>query len=141
MKKLLMTLVAALVAFTGISRADEYPDISIGDLKKAIAEKKVVIIDVNGTASYNKGHVPTAINFETAKDKLASVLPKEKDALVVAYCGSPQCSAYTAAAKAAKDLGYTNIKHMSVGISGWNEAKEKTEAGEPKKGKKEKKDA
>lgn len=141
MKKLLMTLVAALVAFTGISRADEYPDISIGDLKKAIADKKVTVIDVNGTGSYNKGHVPTAINYETSKDKLASLLPKEKDALVVAYCGGPSCSAYTQAAKAAKELGYTNVKHLSVGISGWTEAKEKTEAGKEKKEKKEKKDA
>lgn len=139
MKKIIMTLVAALVAFTGISRADEYPDISIGDLKKAIAEKKVVVIDVNGTASYNQAHIPGAVNFETSKEKLASVLPKDKGALVVAYCGGPSCNAYQAGAKAAVALGYTNVKHLSAGISGWTEAKEKTEAGAPKKekGKKE----
>ena len=51
MKKFILTLTAALLAFAGISRADEYPDISIGDVKKAIAEKKVALIDVNGSDS------------------------------------------------------------------------------------------
>jgi rhodanese-related sulfurtransferase len=136
MKKFLMTLLAATLAFAGISRADEYPSISIGDLKKAIAEKKVAVIDVNGTDSYNKGHIPGAINFETSKEKLADLLPKDKSTLVVAYCGGPQCNAYTQGAKAAKAAGYTNVKHLTAGISGWVEAKEKTEAVKEKKGEK-----
>jgi rhodanese-related sulfurtransferase len=61
------------------------------------------------------------------KDNLAKSLPADKGALVVAYCGGPTCGAYAAAAKAAKELGYTNVKHMSAGISGWMQAGEKTE--------------
>ena len=121
MKKLI-ALVFALVATAGF--AAEFPDISIADLKQAIADKKVTVIDVNGAASYQAGHVPTAIDFATQGDKLASVLPADKGALVVAYCGGPQCSAYKAAANAASQLGYTNVKHLSAGISGWKAAKE-----------------
>jgi len=47
--------------------------------------------------------------------------------LVVAYCGGPSCNAYTRAANAASKLGYTNVKHLSAGISGWLQAKELTE--------------
>ena len=103
------------------------PDISIPELKKAIAAKKVTVIDVNGSDTYKEGHIPTAIDFEANKDKLAEVLPKDKDALIVAYCGGPQCGAYKSAAKAAVALGYTNVKHLSAGISGWKDAGEKTE--------------
>jgi rhodanese-related sulfurtransferase len=60
---------------------------------------------------------------------LASVLPKDKHALIVAYCGNPRCPAYRAAATAAKKLGYKNIKHLTAGIQGWKEAGEKTEKG------------
>jgi rhodanese-related sulfurtransferase len=49
--------------------------------------------------------------------------------LIIAYCGSPKCGAYLQAAKAAEKLGYTNIKHMSAGIAGWNDAKLPTEPG------------
>ncbi len=136
MKKFILTLLTAALAFTGITRADEYPDISIGDLKKAIAEKKVVIIDVNGSDSWKSGHVPTAVDFQASKEKLADVLPKDKGALVVAYCGGPSCNAYQAAAKAATTLGYTNVKHLSAGISGWMKAGEKTEKAKVEKPKK-----
>lgn len=124
MKKLI-ALAFALVASSLF--AAEYPDISIADLKTAIAEKKVTVIDVNGSASYAEGHVPGAIDFVAKKDDLASALPADKGALVVAYCGGPKCSAYKAAAKEAEKLGYTNVKHLSAGISGWKEAGEKLE--------------
>ena len=126
MKKLLAT-VCALALSSLAALAAEYPDISIAELKKAIAEKKVTVIDVNGAESFKSGHVPTAVDFTAVKGDLAAVLPKDKDALVVAYCGSPNCSAYTAAANAAKKLGYTNVKHLSAGISGWVKANEPTE--------------
>ncbi|MFN7561305.1 MAG: rhodanese-like domain-containing protein [Prosthecobacter sp.] len=124
MKKLL-TLVLAMIASSVM--AAEFPDISIADLKQAIADKKVTVIDVNGAASYAKGHVPGAINFAEAKADLASKLPADKGALVVAYCGGPSCSAYKAAANKAAELGYTNVKHLSAGISGWLQAGEATE--------------
>lgn len=133
MKKFILTLLTAALALTGIVRADEYPDISIGDLKKAIAEKKVTLIDANGSDSWKEAHIPGAIDFEASSEKLASMLPKDKGALIVAYCGGPSCSAYKAGAKVATKAGYTNVKHLSAGISGWKSAGEKTEKGKAAK--------
>lgn len=124
--KRLLTLTAAL-CLASVAFAGDFPDISLKDLKSAVAAKKVTLLDVNGSDSYKKAHIPTAHNFETVKGDLAKVLPEDKNALVVAYCGGPQCGAYQAAAKAAKELGYTNVKHFSAGISGWKGAGEKTE--------------
>lgn len=126
MKKLI-TIALALV-FSSAVHAGEFPDITVAELKQAIASKSVTVIDVNGTASYNKGHIPTAIDYATNKETLAKSLPADKGALIVAYCGGPKCGAYQAAAKEAKKLGYTNVKHLSAGISGWKQAGEKTEA-------------
>ncbi len=125
MKKLLALLAVTVCA--AAVQAGEFPDISITEVKAAIAAKKATIIDVNGTDSYKEGHVPSAIDFTAAKADLAKALPADKSALVIAYCGSPTCPAYAQAAEAAKKLGYTNVKHMSAGISGWMQAGEKTE--------------
>jgi len=125
MKKLLALVAIGFVAFS--VRAAEFPDITITDVKTAIKSHNAVIIDVNGTESYNKGHVPTALNFDTIEGKLQQALPKDKNALIIAYCGNPRCKAYQAAAKAASKLGYKNVKHMSAGIMGWKDAGEKTE--------------
>ena len=126
MNKFLTFLAAMLVSASAF--AGEFPDISISEVKALAKSKKATIIDVNGTDSYKKGHVPTAIDWDVVSGKFASVLPKDKNALIVAYCGSPKCKAYQAAANAAEKLGYKNVKHMSAGISGWMQAGEKTEA-------------
>ena len=120
MKKILTLLISSLFA-TAIF-AGEYPDVSIKDLQKALKAGKVAVIDVNGARSYKKGHIPTAIEFGSNAKNLAKLLPKDKNTLVVAYCGGPGCSAYKRGASAAEKLGYKNIKHLSAGISGWKKA-------------------
>jgi rhodanese-related sulfurtransferase len=127
MKKLLVFASAFILAAN--LYAAEFPSITIDDLKTAIASKQVVLLDANGSESWQKGHIPGAIDYSAKKDNLASVLPQDKDALVVAYCGNPQCVAYRAAAEAAKKLGYKNVKHLTAGIMGWKDAGEKTEPG------------
>ncbi|MGD0814524.1 MAG: rhodanese-like domain-containing protein [Verrucomicrobiota bacterium] len=127
MKKLVIFAAAFVLAASAY--AAEFPTITIPDLKAAITSKQVVLLDANGSESWQKGHIPGAIDFSSQKDNLASVLPKDKNELVVAYCGNPQCVAYRAAAEAAKKLGYTNIKHLTAGIMGWRDAGEKTEPG------------
>lgn len=125
MKKLLSFLTAALV--TTVVIAGEFADISISEVKKLAESKKAVIIDVNGSESYAKGHIPGALDFAAIQAKLADALPKDKSTPIVAYCGGPKCKAYQAAATAAQKLGYKNVKHMSAGISGWKEAGQKLE--------------
>ena len=126
MKKILALLVAASAVVSAY--AAEFADISITEVKQLAESKSAVIIDVNGDDSFKAGHVPGAVNFAAIKDTFATSLPKKKDALIVAYCGNPKCGAYLRAAKAAEKLGYTNIKHMSAGISGWKAAGMKTES-------------
>lgn len=125
MKKILSLLVAALFATTVY--AGEYPDISVKALGDAIKAGKVAVIDVNGAKSFSNGHIPGAINFSASAKELAKLLPKDKGTLVVAYCGGPKCKAYKRGASAAEKLGYTNVKHLSAGISGWKKAGMKTE--------------
>src|SRR5688572_33332769 len=121
-----LTFAAAFVSADSKKKKDA-PEISIDNLKQALEEKKVTVIDVNGTDSYKSGHIPTAIDYEAEKEAIKEKLPADKDALIVAYCGGPQCGAYKAATKVALDLGYTNVKHLKAGISGWKDAGEKTE--------------
>jgi rhodanese-related sulfurtransferase len=125
MKKLLVASLVALSLVAGAFAAPTYPDISREELKTAIAAGKVTLIDVNGSSSYQAGHIPTAKDYAVISADFATHLPKDKSALVVAYCGSPKCGAYKRAAEAAAKLGYTNVRHFSGGISGWREAGEK----------------
>ena len=129
MKKILALLVTVLVAVAVHAHPGEFTDISVADVNTLAASKSAVILDANGTGSYQAGHVPTALDFSAIQEHLGASLPADKNALIVAYCGNPACGAYLRAAKAAQKLGYTNIKHMSAGIDGWKAAGMKTEPG------------
>ena len=127
-----MKLVTALFVCLGLvgpllAASSKVPSISHDELAKAIAARTVTVIDVNGTDSFSEGRIPGAIDYFAHKDALAAVLPKKKDALVVAYCGNEFCTAYLAAATAAMELGYTNVKHYSPGIDGWKKSGAKVE--------------
>lgn len=127
MKKILLPLLACFALVTAaFAGAGKVADISHDELKAAIASGKVALIDVNGTDSYKSGHIPGAIDFEANEAKLATLLPADKTALVVAYCGNERCGAYKEGASAAEKLGYTNVKHYSKGIAGWKKAGETT---------------
>lgn len=91
--------------------------ISFDDLKKAIAEKKVLLLDCNGDESYAKGRIPTALNCKAAD--IDAKLPADKGALIVAYCGSEKCTSWKGGASKASKLGYTNVKHFEGGLKGW----------------------
>lgn len=121
MKKLL-TLVVALFAATAALAGSKFADISHDELQAAIAAKQVVVLDVNGTDSYAAGRIPGAIDYVANKDQLATLLPADKSALIVAYCGNEKCSAYRNAAIAAEKLGYTNVKHYAPGLAGWKKS-------------------
>jgi len=124
-----------LIAFSALSLlalnvfAAPGSDISLADLKKAVADKSVTLLDANGAESYKAGHIPGAVDFFSSEKDLAASLPADKGALIVAYCYSPACPAYKQAVSAAEKLGYTNVKHYPGGISGWKEAGEPVETG------------
>ena len=120
MKKILIPFI---LIWTAVSlQGQDFADISIEDLQKAILAKKVAIIDVNGQKSFQNGHIPGAINFSSQKQALKKLLPSNKNTLIVAYCGGPSCRAYHRGAKAAAELGYSNVRHLSAGISGWKKS-------------------
>jgi rhodanese-related sulfurtransferase len=122
--KFLTALLFALGLLTGVALAasSKFEPISHQELQKALATGKVTLLDVNGTESYKEGRIPGAIDYLAMEKKIAALLPKNKDALIVAYCGNEYCPAYLAAATTAKELGYTNVKHYAPGIDGWKKA-------------------
>jgi len=49
------------------------------------------LVDARPTGAYLSGHIPTAISlpFDSFEDNCATVLPQDKDGLLVFYCGGP----------------------------------------------------
>lgn len=127
-KTLAMSVVLALGSFNvawaeKVDCDDEsrYPVIEKSELQSLVKDEKVFMIDVNSKKSFKEAKIGNAIHFDSSKKELAQVLPKDKSAMIVAYCGGPKCTAWKRAAEKACEMGYTNIRHFKEGIAGWKE--------------------
>lgn len=116
---LCLTQISFAQAATDCKNEAAYPIISKTELKTVADSKTATIFDVNSAESFKEAHVPGAVHFGSHEKDFAKLLPADKNALIVAYCGGPKCTAWLKAAKEACQLGYTNIKHFKDGISGW----------------------
>ena len=79
-----------------------------------------VLLDVRGKSSYDKMHVPEALNLphrEISKETLASYPQKT---LFVVYCAGPHCNGATKAALKLAALRRP-VKIMIGGLKGWQD--------------------
>jgi len=90
-------------------------------LSEMLDEGKTVFIgDARPKGKYDIGHIPTS--KATPSDKLEknlNWLPKDKDTLLVFYCGGVTCPLSPNALKIAMANGYTNVKAYVEGFPAW----------------------
>ena len=99
------------------------------DLKKKIdSSEKFILVDVLSVQHFSEEHLPGAINIPLGEieAKAAEILP-DKDAEIIVYCASFECTASPAAAKKLEEMGYTNAVDYEGGIKDWKEAGNKME--------------
>ena len=104
--------------------------ISPAELHEVMQRQPVVAIDVNAWQSWHRAHVPGARHLDpyTYRD---TDLPRDKHAALVFYCANWLCRKAPMAARRAKGMGYTNVRVLASGISGWLDAGLPTDAGPP----------
>ncbi|MBW2655400.1 MAG: rhodanese-like domain-containing protein [Deltaproteobacteria bacterium] len=138
-KTLILALVAGLVLLTGCTAtktvktaATPVEDTSwmfhdIVDAKFVKAHMSVpmpdnvMIVDARPyKVKYTKGHIPGAISIPFSKfDKKTNLLPKDKNALLIYYCGGLKCRLSHKSAKKAEALGYKTVKVFAKGYPEW----------------------
>lgn len=101
--------------------------ISPKDLLVAIELERVTVIDVNARQRWELAHIPSAINLDPFHFA-ASDLPSDTARDLVFYCSNPLCRKAPNAARRAMQFGYSSVRVMSAGISGWLDLQLPTEA-------------
>ena len=90
---------------------------------KDVVDGKVVglIIDARPKMKkYDKGHIPGALSMPTSQfAKMKGLLPADKNALVIFYCGGLKCALSHKAAFKAQAMGYGNVKVFAKGYPNW----------------------
>ena len=77
-----------------------------------------ILLDVRDPASFQRGHLPEAVNLPHTRINAETLAHFPSDAVFVVYCAGPHCNG---ADKAALRLAKLNrpVKKMLGGITGW----------------------
>lgn len=69
---------------------------------------------------YVAGFIPSAVSIPDSRfAKMTDMLPRNKDALLIFYCGGIKCPLSHKSAFRAQELGYTNVKVYAKGFPDW----------------------
>lgn len=101
-----------------------YASVSVDYMKKQIdAKADMVVVDARPKRKkYDKGHLPGALSIPDSQfDKLKANLPKDKNKLLVFYCGGFNCKLSHKSAAKAIAMGYTNVKVFAAGYPAWKQ--------------------
>jgi molybdopterin/thiamine biosynthesis adenylyltransferase/rhodanese-related sulfurtransferase len=88
----------------------------------------IVLVDVREGTEWDAGHIPGARHVPRAylESRIESTIGPDRDQEIVLYCASGQRSAL-AANTLADQLGYSNVKSMTGGITLWKDRGYKVE--------------
>jgi rhodanese-related sulfurtransferase len=92
----------------------------MGQIKVPMPQDVMIIDARPKRAKYDKGHIPMAVSIPDSKfNKMTDQLPKDKNALLIFYCGGLKCKLSHKSAAKAEKLGYTNVKVFAEGFPGY----------------------
>lgn len=77
-----------------------------------------VLVDARSPASYERGHVPGAVNIPHGKLIESRLAKYPESTLFVVYCAGPHCNGAARAAVRLARLGRP-VKLMAGGVTGW----------------------
>jgi rhodanese-related sulfurtransferase len=111
-----LTEIEHLVATFLQDRAVLHP-ITIDELREALAEERVILLDVRPRAEYEAGHLPQARSLPVAEleTRLAELSPDQE---IVAYCRGPYCVFADEAVTLLRSHGY-QARRLEAGVLEW----------------------
>jgi rhodanese-related sulfurtransferase len=114
---------------------EAHPTLEVSALATLLkAGTPLVLLDARAGKWDDGRRIPGAksLNAESPEKDVAAVIPA-KDSLVITYCTNLKCQASPKLAKHLRELGYSNVIELPVGIDGWEAAGQKVDKTEVKK--------
>ncbi|MCE3282971.1 MAG: Rhodanese-related sulfurtransferase [Chitinophagaceae bacterium] len=116
----MMGMVCCFVLSAASCQVGDSSAVSNDSFRVIAAEKNAVILDVRTASEFTEGHLPSAINIDVLqKEAFTRYVSKlDKNATYLLYCRSGKRSA--TAVSIMKENGFTSVKHLVNGITGWD---------------------
>ncbi len=108
---------------------DSFPveTVELDEFRSAVEQKHDLILDARSSSSYQRGHVPGAVNLsreDFAQDyvRLRATLDKAKEEPIMVYCSGGDCHDSKMVAQALTSLGFSQVRVFIGGWTAWTGA-------------------
>jgi len=104
-----------------VSPVEAAPEIGLLTVEDVHREVKAgaFLVDARGPGSFEKGHIPGAVNIPCNSEMDYDRLPEDLARMVIFYCGGPRCSASNKAAHRAIARGHARVAEFKGGYPAW----------------------
>lgn len=99
------------------------PPVDIEELRRALEDPEVVVIDAQGEGGFERAHLPGAV--DVSLDDVISQAERmvgESSRRVVVYCTDLRCLGSEFVGTQLVEAGYTNVARFPGGVAEWREA-------------------
>ena len=88
------------------------------------SKTKMIVLDARSGKWDDGKRIPGAkqLSPDATKNDIKKAVGEDKNALIITYCGGPQCPLSSKLAERLKKMGYTNVIEYPEGMPGWTEA-------------------
>lgn len=95
-------------------------EVTVANVFEMLEAGSAVAVDANNeTTRRELGVLPGAIKLSSFSSFDESELPADKSTTLVFYCTNPDCQSAPNAAETAVKAGYTDVRVMRAGVTGW----------------------
>jgi rhodanese-related sulfurtransferase len=100
-----------------------HPTISRDELRHAIQDGGVTVVEALPPMYYEDAHLPGAVNLPHDRVReLAPALLPDRDAAIVVYCASLACQNSGVATRELIAIGYRDVREYAEGKQDWLDA-------------------
>ncbi len=99
------------------------PPVELDELRAAIEDPDVIVIDAQGAGGYEREHIDGAIDFAIDHvNELAAQHIERLDQRVILYCTDADCLGSEFVGTLLVQAGYSNVGRFAPGVAGWRAA-------------------
>ena len=104
-------------------RGTPFIELELPEVHQVWQRGEAVFVDARAAKYFKLGHIPGAVNIPVNRvTEMLSVLPTNKDAYLITYCGSISCPIAYILREFLLEEGYRNVQVFPSGILGWESA-------------------
>lgn len=105
---------------TEVAQTATYSNVSVNDLKTAMDNEEIIVLDVRTPSEYSEGLIGMATNMNIKDEAFAAQAENlDKNASIYVYCRSGYRSQL--ASEKLISMGFTNVKNVEGGFLAWEE--------------------